>query len=53
MKYPQADIYVHPEIFGVRMLDFTKVEEVFAQAAPAVDRFARQLELQLLAAGVR
>ena len=37
MKVRRPDIYVHPEISGVRMLDFSKVEEVFAQAMPAVD----------------
>jgi NTE family protein len=37
MKHLKPDIYVQPEIQGIRMLDFGKAEEVFRQAAPAVD----------------
>jgi len=44
MKYRKPDIYVHPEIQGVRMLDFSKTEEVFLQAAPVVDSLRKQLE---------
>ena len=44
MKHRKPDIYVHPEIQGVRMLDFSKTEEVFLQAAPVVDSLRKQLE---------
>ena len=43
MKHRKPDIYVQPEIQGVRMLDFGKAEEVFLQAAPAVDLLRKQL----------
>ena len=44
MKYRKPDIYVQPEIEGVRMLDFGKIEKVFLQAAPSVDLLRKQLE---------
>ena len=44
MKHRKPDIYVQTEIEGVRMLDFRKIEEVFLQAAPAVDLLRKQLE---------
>ena len=44
MKHRKPDIYVQPEIQGVRMLDFGKTEEVFLQAAPAVDLLRKQLK---------
>ena len=37
MKHRKPDIYVQPKIQDIRMLDFCKTEEVFRQAAPAVD----------------
>jgi NTE family protein len=43
MKYRKPDIYLHPEMRAVRMLEFTKIEEVFVQAAPAVEALKRQL----------
>jgi NTE family protein len=43
MKYRKPDIYVHPEMRAVRMLEFTKIEEVFVQAAPAVAALKKQL----------
>jgi NTE family protein len=51
MKYRKPDIYVHPEIQGVRMLDFRKIEEVFLQAAPAVDLLRKQLKSMALKQG--
>lgn len=39
----KPDIYVWPQISDVRMLDFGKVEEVFAQAAPAAEQLRKQL----------
>ena len=44
MRYRKPDIYVRPEIQGVRMLDFGKTEEVFLQTAPAVDLLRKQLK---------
>jgi NTE family protein len=44
MKHRKPDIYVQTEIEGVRMLDFGKIEEVFLQAAPAVDLLRKQLK---------
>ena len=43
MKYRKPDIYVRPEISGVRILEFNKTEEVFLQAAPAVEVFKEEL----------
>jgi NTE family protein len=43
MKHRKPDIYVCMEIHGVRMLDFSKVEEVFRQAKPSVDALKREL----------
>jgi NTE family protein len=51
MKYQKPDIYVHPEIQGVRMLDFRKTEEVFLHAAPAVDLLRKQLKSMALVQG--
>jgi len=51
MKYRKPDIYVHPEILGVRMLDFRKIEEVFLEAAPAVDVLRKQLKSMALKKG--
>jgi len=39
----KPDIYVWAQIRDVRMLDFGKVEEVFAQAAPAAEELRREL----------
>ncbi|MGV8058058.1 MAG: patatin-like phospholipase family protein [Smithellaceae bacterium] len=44
MKHRKPDIYVQPEIQGIRMLDFGKIEEVFLQTAPAVDLLKKQLK---------
>jgi NTE family protein len=44
MKNHPPDIYVRPEIRGVRMLDFSQVDEVFAQAAPAIEKLKMKLE---------
>jgi len=43
LKSLKPDIYVWPQIKDVRMLDFGKVEEVFAQAAPAMEAFRKEL----------
>jgi hypothetical protein len=44
VKHHQPDIYLRTEIHDVRMLDFSRIEQVFAQAGPAVDSLKRQLE---------
>jgi NTE family protein len=44
----KPDIYVWPQIRDVRMLDFTKIEEVFAQATSAAEELRKQL-LRVLA----
>jgi NTE family protein len=44
MRRRKPDVYVQPKIQDVRMLDFGKTEEVFLQAAPAVDLLRKRLE---------
>jgi NTE family protein len=44
IKHHKPDLYLQTEMRDVRMLDFGKVEQVFAQAAPAVDLLKQQLE---------
>ncbi|MGO9571156.1 MAG: patatin-like phospholipase family protein [Desulfomonilaceae bacterium] len=43
LKRLKPDIYVWPQIRDVRMLDFGKVEEVFAQATSAAEELRRKL----------
>jgi NTE family protein len=40
----KPDVYVWPQIRDVRMLDFGKIEEVFAQAAPAAEELRKELK---------
>jgi NTE family protein len=44
MKISKPDIYVKTEIQGVRMLDFSKTDEIFLQAKPAVDLLRKKLK---------
>jgi NTE family protein len=44
MRERKPDIYVQPKIQDVRMLDFAKTEEVFLQAAPAVELLKKRLK---------
>jgi NTE family protein len=44
MRHRKPDIYVQTKIQDVRMLDFGKTEEVFLQAAPAVDLLRKRLK---------
>lgn len=44
MKRRKPDIYVQPEIQDIRMLDFGKAEDVFLQAAPAIDLLRKRLK---------
>jgi len=43
LKRLKPDIYVWPQIRDIRMLDFTKIEEVFAQATSAAEELRKQL----------
>jgi NTE family protein len=43
LKRLKPDIYIWPQIRDVRMLDFGKIEEVFAQAAPAAEELRKEL----------
>jgi NTE family protein len=51
MQHRKPDIYVRPEIQDVRMFDFGKIEEIFLQAAPAVDLLRKQLKGVTVAQG--
>ena len=44
LRQRRPDVYVHPDISNVRVLEFYKAHEVFAQAEPAQRRFARDLK---------
>lgn len=44
MKISQPDIYIKTEIQGVRMLDFSKTDEIFEQAKPTVATLKRKLK---------
>jgi len=50
LKRLKPDIYVWPQIRDVRMLDFNKVEEVFAQTTPAAEELRKEL-LHVLSTG--
>ncbi|MEZ5278402.1 MAG: patatin-like phospholipase family protein [Opitutaceae bacterium] len=41
------DIYIRPELVGIRILDFDKVSDVFEQAQPAIDELEKQLKDRL------
>jgi len=43
LKRLKPDIYVWPQIRDVRMLDFGKIEEVFAQTIPAAEELRKDL----------
>jgi NTE family protein len=43
LKRLKPDIYVWPQISDVRMLDFGKIEEVFAQTIPAAEELRKEL----------
>jgi NTE family protein len=44
MKIRKPDIYVQMEIHDIRMLDFSKTDEVFRQALPAIAQLMNQLK---------
>lgn len=51
LKRLKPDIYVWPQIRDVRMLDFGKIEEVFAQTIPAAEKLRKELLTLLRKAG--
>jgi NTE family protein len=52
LKRLKPDIYVWPQIRDVRMLDFGKIDEVFAQTIPAAEELRRELLTVLRKAGL-
>jgi len=49
MERRKPDLFIHPEIRDVRMLEFGKIEEVIDQAAPAVEAMKQEIQRRLLA----
>jgi NTE family protein len=47
LKLRQPDIYVHPDIRDVKVLEFYKARDVFAQAEPARRKFEQDLKWAL------
>jgi NTE family protein len=47
LKLQRPDVYVRPDIRNVRILEFYKAREVFAQAQPARREFVRELNKAL------
>jgi NTE family protein len=48
MKFIKPDIYIRPEIYDVRVFDFSKHESIFKQAETAKDNLKRKLEEKLI-----
>ena len=44
LKRSPPDIFIHPEIKGIRMMEFTAIEEVLEQSKPAVDEMVEKLK---------
>ena len=44
LKHHPPDIFIHPEIKGIRMMDFTGIEEVLEQSQPAIDELIEKLK---------
>ncbi len=44
MKHHPPDIFIHPEIKGIRMMDFTSIEDVLEQSQPAIDELIEKLQ---------
>jgi len=44
LKNNPPDIYIHPEIKGIRMMDFTGIEDVLEQSQPAIDELIEKLK---------
>ena len=43
MKLIQPDIFLHPDIHNIKLLDFHRVEDVFEQSAPAMEELREKL----------
>lgn len=43
IRYRPPQIYIHPELDNVRVLDFNRVDEIYHQATPARDELLRAL----------
>jgi NTE family protein len=43
MRRQPPDIYIRPELEDIRVLEFNRVDEIYAQAAPARDRLRKAL----------
>jgi len=48
MKFIKPDIYIRPEIYDVRVFDFSKHESIFRQSKTAKDKLKRELEILLM-----
>ncbi|CAB5118773.1 hypothetical protein D3OALGA1CA_2463 [Olavius algarvensis associated proteobacterium Delta 3] len=48
MERRTPDLFVHPEIHDVRMLEFGKIEEVLHQAIPAIEGMKQELQKRLI-----
>jgi len=46
-KFHPPDIYIHPELENVQVLDFNRAEEIYAQAQPARDELMRALRWRI------
>jgi NTE family protein len=44
LAYQRPDIYLEPEIAGIRMFEFYRATEIFKQAYPVKDQFKKALE---------
>ncbi|MFZ0455375.1 MAG: patatin-like phospholipase family protein [Ignavibacteriaceae bacterium] len=44
LKFIKPDIYIRPEIYDVRVFDFSKQESIFKQSIPAKEKLKKQLE---------
>jgi NTE family protein len=53
LKQRQPDIYIRPEITGVRILEFYKAEQILAQAQPAKRSLKKALNRKLLKFEIR
>ena len=47
MKSRPPDVYLHPDLIDIRVLEFNRVDEIYEQAEPARRQLARQLREQL------
>ena len=48
MKFIKPDIYIRPEIYDVRVFDFSKHESIFRQSETAKDKLKREMEILLM-----